>query len=300
VRACHSCGYLVPETWEACKRCHVALMERIPVLAATVASPVAAPPARGEPAKLPPLPTRVAPPLPTAAPISGAYDPSFNAPASLIGPIGPGGYEPPAEFTSEPADAPLWAPLPATSTRRSPFVLVLIAALALALGFGGWKYLQTKLNAPPRAVQAFLDGGGVAYGPPGGGYTIRLPETPEVTSHDANGVHLDVAVIEKDQWEAGLAVITSAQPITDADAQWMMESAAASSNSAISGKVEGKQVTTHDGHPALDVTIDAPDGHPMHARLVTSGNRMYVVLAHSVHGTEAFFDELVSSFHITG
>lgn len=63
---CPGCSYLVPEAWEACRRCGAALAQPAPVAAS-----VAAPSASASPAHTPPpAPARPAPPLsrPSAAP----------------------------------------------------------------------------------------------------------------------------------------------------------------------------------------------------------------------------------------
>ena len=109
MRACHNCGYLVPDAWDTCKRCHAALKDRVPAGAgarrATPYSPLTAPkpaapkaatvavaaptvPVETEPPAPRPivgLPTRApAPPLVTQAPGSPAgYDANFAAPVRL-------------------------------------------------------------------------------------------------------------------------------------------------------------------------------------------------------------------------
>ena len=61
VRACHNCGYLVPDAWDTCKRCHAALKDRVPAGAgarrATPYSPLTAPkPAAPKSRRRPPAP----------------------------------------------------------------------------------------------------------------------------------------------------------------------------------------------------------------------------------------------------
>ena len=79
-----------------------------------------------------------------------------------------------------------------------------------------------------------------------------------------------------------------------------MRSAFASGNSAVSGRLEKQEPVSHEGWPAMDVEIIPPDGHPLLTRIVVVKQRVYVLLAHSVNGTNGFFGELVDSFHTVG
>jgi hypothetical protein len=305
----------VPGAWDTCKRCHAALIDRVPALAGHVAGPApnpvpsapapmpAAAPAAAGPPPLPTLPQRVAPPLPPTTPPGGAYDASYNAPARLGGPIGPGGYVPPASFGADDGGAGSWAapPLQPASASKPAWLKVLVVAIAIVVGFAGFRFVQARLNAPPAAVQDYIDGDGVTYAPAGGTYSIRFPQQPAVSTQTdpANGTTVELALIEEEQWEAVLAVAVLPQPIPPGDARALMQVAAAGGNSAISGEIDEQEATTHEGHPALDLEFEPPDGYPMHARIVVVGNRMFMVAAHAVHGTGAFFDELVESLHVS-
>jgi hypothetical protein len=251
------------------------------------------------PPPLPTLPQRTAPPLPTASPPAGAYDASYNAPTKLGTPIGPGGYVPPASFGSEDGASKWTAPAATKSPARSPWLRVLAVAVVLVVGFAGVRFVQERLNTPPAAVRAFIDGEGVTYSSPNG-YSIRLPQQPTVStqSDPTNGTTFELALIEEENWEAVLAVAVLPAAIPATDAQQLMEVAAAGGNAAISGEIERQEATTHEGHPALDVEFEPPDGYPMHARVVVVGSRVYMVAAHAVNGTDDFFDALVESLHV--
>jgi hypothetical protein len=270
----------VPDVWDTCRRCQAALPEPVP---ATVGAP-AVPPAGCAP----------------------GYDASFTDPVRLGAPVGPAGtfgpaaYDPSGAAASADARGGWEAPVAAPArTARSPLLAILVVATVLVVGIAGWRFVQAKLNAPPAAVQAYIDGGGVTHAPAGAGYSVRLPETPSVTTASVNGGSVDVALTEADDWEAGVAVITLPQPISDAEARTMMELAASGGTGAIAGELEDTEVTTHEGRPALDVRIKPPDGHPMRARVVTAGNRIYLLAVHAVHGTGKFFEAAVASFHLS-
>jgi hypothetical protein len=162
--------------------------------------------------------------------------------------------------------------------------------------------VRNWLYQPPAEVQAFIDGEGVEYAPAGAGYTIRLPGTPEEVSTTQNvmgrAVTMHGAVIERDEWEAGVVVIDLPAAVPAADTEAVMRGAISGGNSSISGAIKDQEVTTHEGFPALDVEIEPPDGHPFLARLTIANNRLYMVMAHSVRAADAMFDELVASFHL--
>ncbi len=66
------------------------------------------------------------------------------------------------------------------------------------------------------------------------------------------------------------------------------------------GKVEELTTGTFDGHPAIEVKLEAPDDNPFYAKFILVGDTMYVYGAHAVRGTEKVFDEMDESFELTG
>jgi hypothetical protein len=183
-------------------------------------------------------------------------------------------------------------------------VRFLVGALVVAVVLGGWRVVEARLHAPPPEVKAFIHGGGEAYMPLGQGFTARLPARPtdSVQTVTVNGtvVTMHLALIQEQDWEAGIVTIDLPAPLPPGQVERAMRSAFASGNSAVSGRLEKQDPVSHEGWPAMDAEIIPPDGHPLLTRIVVVKQRVYVLLAHSVNGTNRFFDELVDSFHAVG
>ena len=110
-------------------------------------------------------------------------------------------------------------------------------------------------------------------------------------------VTMHLALIQQAKWEAGIVTIDLPAPLPPAQVEAAMRSAFASGTSAVSGQLEKRVPTSHEGWPAMDAEIIPLDGHPLLTRIVVVKQRVYVLLAHSVNGTNRFFGELVDSFH---
>ncbi|MGQ0825645.1 MAG: hypothetical protein ACT4OX_11595 [Actinomycetota bacterium] len=323
---CDNCGYLVPADWEECKRCHAAVTAGVlaPVTAtpsAPAATPSAAPaapwlrpPGPSAPSAAPPPPSRPSPSAPPEIATPGGhvapsgFDPRYAAPARIGLPGAPGGPTPSglgaaSPYERVPTASSQWS-TPVTPVKRSSGSLKkLLCVGLLCLGaFVGWEYVGAWRNAVPAEVEEYVDGGGVEYAPAGMGYSVRLPETPTETSDTQSAygmsVTINAAIIERDQWEAGVAVTDLPVVVPDDQAEAVMREAIAGGTSAMAGEFESAEVTTHSGLPAMDATLDGPDGHPVRVLVVMSGSRLYILMAHAVQGTEKIFDELVESFSI--
>jgi hypothetical protein len=195
-----------------------------------------------------------------------------------------------------------WSP-PETAERSSPpWLRILATLLVIGLGFSGWQFVQSKLHAPPAEVQAYNHGSGPTYAPSGQGFMARLPALPaeSVRTVTVNGVPvtMHLALLQNEQWEAGIVMIDLPAPMPAANNEAAMRAAFAQGNSAIGGRLEKQELTTHEGWPAMDGEITPPDGHPLLARIVAVNQRAYILLAHAVNGTGSFFETLVESFHV--
>ena len=257
---------------------------------------------------MPTLPRRAAPPLPTAAPPSGGYDQSYNAPVKLGGPIGPGGYEPPMSFAAE-AESGTWA-APAASTTKSsgaPWLKIIAVLVVLAVGYGGFRVVQDRFftNLPP-GTEAYADGGGVAYAPAGHHYEVRLPVAPvESTASDTvNGQVYTAynALIERlsDGWEMAVGTVEiGAQPgVTDTVLDEALLSTANGMAAAASATTKSHTTISHEGYRGMDVELDTSDGYPAKMRLFFDGSNMFYLLVHASSGADTLFDELTGSFHV--
>ena len=199
-----------------------------------------------------------------------------------------------------------WKPARPSLRRRlaAHWVRIVVAALVLAVVLGGWRVVDARMHVPPPQVNAYIHGDGEAYRPLGQGFTARLPMLPTESTQTVtvNGavVTMHLALIQQQDWEAGIVTIDLPAPLPPGQVEGAMRSAFASGNSAVSGRLEKQDPVSHEGWPAMDAEIIPPDGHPLLTRIVVVKQRVYVLLAHSVNGTNQFFDELVDSFHAVG
>jgi hypothetical protein len=309
VRACHNCGYLVPDAWDTCKRCHAALKERVAAGAGVRrATPYSDPGTRPAGAAAPAgaLPKPGPPPLPTLPAPSRpgpAFDPGYAAPARLGIPDPNAEAFTPPSVTTDP-NGTSWSPPapPVRAGRTTVAVRVLAGVVVALLALGGWQLVQSKRHQPPAAVAAYNRGSGATYAPAGLGFTARLPAMPTETTRSAmvNGatVTMHAALVSSDQWEAGIVVIDLPAPLPAQGRDTAMREAFAQGSDAVTGRLGGPKTTTHEGWPAMDAEITPPDGHPLLARIIVVNRRAYMLMAHSVEGTHGFFDTLVDSFHV--
>jgi hypothetical protein len=62
--------------------------------------------------------------------------------------------------------------------------------------------------------------------------------------------------------------------------------------------VKDRERVMHQGHPAVDVTVDVGDDYSARVRVIYDGRRAYVLVVHSKSASVTLFDELVNSFHV--
>jgi hypothetical protein len=290
VRDCGNCGYLLAPDWTDCKRCGAEAPRVEP--AAPAARWMGGTTIGGDA-------SGTAPTIASPA-IRDGFDPRYSAPARI-------GFGDP----TTPSYAPPWPRDPWSSgtrsvAKKSPFSTSLGRALLVVLltlgGFAGWKYMQAVRNAPPEEVAAFLDGEGDTYTPVGLGYSVRMPFAPTVSTQTETvygaTVTISMAVIEREDWELGVGVFDLPVQVPDAQADSVLREAVSGGTAEISGTLEEQASTTHQGLPAVDAQLKADDGHPVHVRVVASGSRIYLVMAHSITATDDIFDELVASFDL--
>jgi hypothetical protein len=308
VRACHNCGYLVPDSWDTCKRCHAALKERVAAGAGMRrATPYSDPGTRPAPVAAPVglAPKPPPPPLPTQdrGSSAAAFDAGYSAPARLGVPDPDTNTFAPPPSSADPNGAHWSPPAPPARTSHTTLAVRVLAAIVVVLiALGGWQFLQSKRHAPPAEVAAYNRGRGPRYAPLGQGFTARLPAIPTETTQTAtvNGatVAMHIAIVRSDQWEAGIVTIDLPAPLPAQGQDAAMRDAFAQGSDSVSGRVDGQKTTTHEGWPAMDAEITPPDGHPLLARIIVVNSRAYMLMAHSVDGTRGFFDTLVDSFHV--
>ena len=77
-----------------------------------------------------------------------------------------------------------------------------------------------------------------------------------------------------------------------------MRQAITASSTSADGTIESTELTTHDGEPAMEAKVKAPDGYPAHIRVVLADTQLFMLVAHSSQGTEKIYDEMVESLTI--
>jgi hypothetical protein len=288
VRECSQCSYLLPPSWTACKRCGA------PALSAAAPPPVAPPPG---PAPAPAAPWG-AQPVTTAAPPGPAYDPRYAAPARV-------GFDAPSGSVGWSQSPSTWsAPVKTKDNRWARPVAAVLAFVLVGIGYGYW---STFRDAPPKELSAYANGGGITYEPPGAGYSIRLPGTPDESdmSQTVDGIDLQVnaAIVDGRQWEAVVADYTLPgdveAAVTDVNMREIVEEELGN-NPMLDGEIEDMTTTTLEGHPAIEVRLEMSDDHPFLIKVVFVADKMYMFGAHAVKGTEKVFEEMNESFELTG
>lgn len=237
---------------------------------------------------------------------SAGVDASYCAPARLglpdATPAGPG-----AVHERVPTPGSQWAsPVAPTPKRSASRAIALLVLVAIGLGaYAGRPYLQRILDPPPDGTQGFLDGGGVAYTAPDGSFTVRLPATPVVdsVSQPVEGfgtLTAHTAYVSGDEWEMAVAS-ADVGAIDPALVDAALSGGAMGFASGVgTGRISEQSTTKHDGHKALDATVDVGDDHPARVRVVYDGRRVYVLTVHSRGATGRLFDQLTSSFEVVG
>ncbi|GIU88161.1 MAG: hypothetical protein KatS3mg009_2676 [Acidimicrobiia bacterium] len=243
------------------------------------------------------------PPGPAGSRPAAGVDASYCAPARL-GVPGPAVGEP---HERVPTAGSQWsAPSAPEPRRRLGRVAALLVALVIGAGvYAGRPYLRELLDPPPEGTAAFLDGDGVAYTAPDASFTVRFPADPVVETGTVpvpglGPVSVHTAYASGDEWEMGVgsAEVGAVDPRT-ADTVLSGGAAGLASVGGL-GRVTDQSATEHDGHRALDATVEVGDDHPARVRVIYDGRRIHVLAVHSKGATDRLFDELVSSFAVHG
>jgi hypothetical protein len=320
VQQCPGCAYLVPADWTECRRCGEPLDTvtttddpPAPALARTGA-PAAEPLATPVPVPAPPPPASWTapprPPLPQAP--GGAAGPPPPSPYPEVRPPSAAAGLPGRDAAPPAGEAGLTAywrpdpPLPPGSggrTRVPTWARVVAAAGVLAVSwFGGNRLLGAVFTTPvPEGVAAYVDGtAATPYTNARYGYSVDLPGAPveQAIPFSVMGRHfqLDMALTDGPDLAAGIIVVQlpPGVPVTPDD---LLEGGVAGIATVPGAKVTGERSTVHDGHAALDVTVDVPEGQAR-LRVVVLGNRAYVAMVAATGGVGDAFERLVGSWRI--
>jgi hypothetical protein len=288
VRECPQCSYLLAPDWTTCRRCGASTPAAAAPRPATVAPP---PDAMAAPA------TQWGAGVTTAAPPGATYDPRYATPVrtGFDAPGGTGEWSLPMSTT----------PVRPTRKGRVPVRAAIVVFIAILL-FGGFKYYSAWKHSPPKELAGYVDGKGVDYAPDGLGFSIRLPEDPEESSMVQTVEGFDVtaytAIAEGEQWEVVVGAVVVPFDVegmlTEQDLESMADGAIASM-ADLGGTVKDSKTTTLDGHPALEMSLEASDGNPFEMKLVMVGDTLYLYGAHATRGTDQIMDAMNESFELT-
>jgi hypothetical protein len=269
MRKCDACGYLLFGEADNCKHCGATLADRLSPVLITSGAPIATP------ASVPPVP----PVARTAAPL-------------------------PAELGRSPIARDYWTPPPSTPVATKPKgsrggLLVLIVIVSMAFG---WVAVDRVLHGDslPAGTSAYVEGHGAFYTSPDRTFDARFPSPPTVQQKQlavaTMSATLNLAQLQTDDYEivAASMVLPISIPATQVDAALrdiMHEGAVATD-----GEVISEQRIVHDGVTGLEVRVEVPDGYAARLRVLSSGNRVYMLGVHAKRVTDRLYEALVSSF----
>lgn len=175
-------------------------------------------------------------------------------------------------------------------------------ALVVALAAGWWLYGTLTAEEVPESIAAYADGDiGETYSSPLVGYSVRLPGQPveETVSAPLLGttLRMDLAYHETADLVAGVMVV-DLPPGSGLNPDLVLEGGVWGVEAYGGAEIKSQEDTTHQGHAAMDLAIDA-DGGNAKFRMVLVGDRAYVAFAAVPGaGADTAFDALVSSFVI--
>jgi hypothetical protein len=275
VRECPECSYVLAPDGTTCERCGTA-------------TPIAAAPRR---------------PVPVGAPPRSTAEPATQGGAGL-------GSTERIDFAALSAELG-WSP-PDTSARiqakgrswKRVAIAVFVVVLAV-FGLNAWKSMR---SAPAKDLSEYVDGEGIDYAPDGLGYSIRLPQAPAARSATQTFEDVDVAThsatVEGDNWELVVGALTLPFSIEDDVTRDVLRDAVESdvrTQPMFAGStVEQMTESTHAGHPAIEVQLEASDGNPFAMKYVMAGDSIYMFGAHAARGADKVFAAMNESFELTG
>lgn len=283
MRTCGECGYLLPEAWDACKRCG-APVAQLPSSAAFVPRAPVAAVASG--------PSVRAAPEPGAA--HEAYDARYAAPVRL-------GIPPAAPEQHQPWAAPA---VPPGRGRSWPVAVAVVAIVIVGAGaWFGWKALRAPAPLPAEA-RAYVDGAGVAYEPFNQGFRVRMTKSPIESTQTVSQGGLSVVVtmghIEHDGRYEMLAGGADLGIVIQPELAHSMLSGVATGIVAAEPGVDivDQRMLQFEGWPALDVRLTAPDGHPARALVVLAGSRLVIIFTHATSDNDDLFEAMQDSLEL--
>ena len=293
MQTCSGCGYLVPETWDECKKCGATLRAR----AARVPEPVAVP----APA------VSVPPAAPFGGPVRGQGPGAEWSAAVRLQPAPPPAPDTPWGMPSPPASphGPARAPNPATGPRISGSVIAALLAVLAVVG-GVVFFVRGGIGGGARPAQLTF---ALPYVAPSGAFKAMLPCRPRT---DQQVVPIG----------AGVSTTVSYAGCLGDDPVVMVGDAAVPAgtpgfdpNTALRGAADGATIngggtiaeyteTLHDGLPAADVRI-SHDGATVRMRVVLGGTafggtRLVIAMVADDDGDpRGDFDGLIESLSVT-
>jgi hypothetical protein len=230
-------------------------------------------------------------PVPTGPPTS--FPGAASAPPSPAG-----GLDAPLGTTTWRPDPPSKSNQPASGSSGKLYGIV---ALVVALAAGWWLYGTITAEKVPESIASYADGTTGVTHQSVAGYSVRLPGPPmvETLSAPVLGITLriDMAVYEDLDMMAGVMVM-DLPPGSGLNPDLILDGGAMGIDSVGGATVKSQTDTTHQGHAALDMEVEA-DGASGHFRMVIVGDRAYVAVAATPGpGGDTAFDALTESLVI--
>jgi hypothetical protein len=228
-------------------------------------------------------PPRFAPPAPPPADGSIAYEAQWRpAPIALVPPVEP----------SRPAKA------------KSLPRVVIVALVFLAVGLLVTSLAHQVASDPlPAGTSEFVHGHGVAYTPPNGTFTVRFPTTPTVSQQQVPAGNVTLAMtmaqVQHDDYELAAASLILPVSLSGPQTHSLLHDVLAQAATGQGGSVAKEHDVVVSGLDGIELVGHAPDGYSMQFVAVATGNRLYVLGAHSKRATQKLYDALVASFIAT-
>ncbi len=191
---------------------------------------------------------------------------------------------------------PVAAPPAGTKSPRALVALICVVSMAL-----GWVAIGRVLDndALPEGTGEFVAGRGVLYSSPDRTFAARFPEAPTVErrplSTPTASVTINLAQVQTDDYELVAASMVLPVSVPSGQVDTVLRDILREGARAQGATISSEEKVTRYGATGIEVHAKVSDGYPARLMVLISRNHVFLIGAHSKHGTERLYDALVGS-----